>query len=514
MSKFKTVPGTILADPFAAGIVGTALAAVIGGLAAVGYGTYRAFVASPELAGCAAGVVVVGGGIAAGVRARARRLERQRLDAVYGAGSYIALFDQEQQMLVAPCPGILTIFEAESPQAAADAVALLRARVREIAAANPWVCGRLRTGPAGAPALWVPTADNSRVPVALLERRAPQQQITDAPPTAAQYVRSAVDVFGEPVVKFSITTADDNACVFSVVVSVSHVVSDANTLYSLYGMLSPAANVTALNPVRAAAAWGSGLNLGAGATRKLWWFVLSSFGGPLQETFGAAADAYSKRGAPVQQSFTVRREWIEAEKAKHEARAAAQAAGHAGGGQAAGAAVFVSTNDLLVSWFYSAQREHIAGAAIVCDLRGRLPGVTAGLAGNYNQLLVTFAEEFEDPLTVRRCVASLGEYDAPARRDASRRCAPPKGRRRLGISTNWVRQYRDVALRGCTQLSHAPTFPIDQKGFTSMCRMAPFLTIYQCNAAGDVGVVTTTHGAFDDEAVLGPQPAHSSMWCK
>lgn len=138
--------------------------------------------------------------------------------------------------------------------------------------------------------------------------------------------------------------------------------------------------------------------------------------------------------------------WIAQEKESHAADAAA-----------AGSPI-LSTNDVLASWLF--KHSGVTHGNIVCDCRGRIPGLPAPemefKPGTYISAIFCEEANFDSPLAVRRKVTDTMQRASSAS-DAPISAPPALGNNfRLGNLTNWTRAYQHVNMPGCQHVVHFP----------------------------------------------------------
>jgi hypothetical protein len=113
-----------------------------------------------------------------------------------------------------------------------------------------------------------------------------------------------------------------------------------------------------------------------------------------------------------------------------------------------------STNDILTSALL--KNSGARYAVMPVNLRGRIPGIDSGDAGNYWCPQEILEEEFQSPLGVREVVraATAAREKGEVLRDPRRPTLDQTGR--IGVVTNWTAFYHNMDLPGCEQLVHAP----------------------------------------------------------
>eukprot|EP00927_Polykrikos_kofoidii_P083501 TRINITY_DN8562_c0_g1_i2.p1 TRINITY_DN8562_c0_g1~~TRINITY_DN8562_c0_g1_i2.p1 ORF type:complete len:449 (+),score=52.32 TRINITY_DN8562_c0_g1_i2:102-1349(+) len=159
---------------------------------------------------------------------------------------------------------------------------------------------------------------------------------------------------------------------------------------------------------------------------------------------------------------------------------------------------FVSTNDVVTSWFFKASEAQYGWMAI--NWRNRLTGLDNIAAGNYEGLLLYHADEIDTPAKVRQSISRGegkiygGERDEPPIESIFRQ-------NRIGV-TNWATFYKDLTIPGC---SHQMSMPIFDRSIISC---GSIMIIFKANA------VTTAcycfSRSFSIMSKLGKDPALGS----
>jgi len=113
---------------------------------------------------------------------------------------------------------------------------------------------------------------------------------------------------------------------------------------------------------------------------------------------------------------------------------------------------FVSTNDVITSWFAQFMGKKTDNLFLPCDLRGRLEGVHSDLAGNYLTGPAFRNADLATPATVR---ATLNKFLQPGYKWPAPTYAEY---RKFGgaVHTNWCKFYHHVEPEGFTQVQHMP----------------------------------------------------------
>ena len=126
---------------------------------------------------------------------------------------------------------------------------------------------------------------------------------------------------------------------------------------------------------------------------------------------------------------------------------------------------FVSTNDVMVSWWASCARFDYCIMAV--NYRERLSRLSSDHAGNYSSATVLYPEDYKTPAGVRRVVSNLltdSEVPPTIQQTMKYNC---------GLATNWSTFYSEVEFEHCTLLRHLPVFQEGKQrlrsGFVLFC---------------------------------------------
>jgi len=116
---------------------------------------------------------------------------------------------------------------------------------------------------------------------------------------------------------------------------------------------------------------------------------------------------------------------------------------------------FVSTNDVITSFMHDLVPGKIDNIMLPINLRGRLPGVTANMAGNYLGTSIMRTSDMVTPRAVRTWLENIlkpgYQWSMPKFKDFRRYVG--------GIHTNWCSFYHHVQPEGTTQITHFPIVP-------------------------------------------------------
>ena len=340
-------------------------------------------------------------------------------------GSRIHLNDHEIHSLNLASLGTATLYQGDCPESS------LRKKVAEVVHANSWLAGHLQRLPSTGK-LVLCVGENIDCE-GFLEIKAVERDLLHVlgKQTPGVWVKSgpALVKESEPVCRIVALTSNGW---WGLLMSMSHVVGDGHTFYTIHNMLDKDAEVWPMelkrvdfNPLRCLKAPLHG--------KWPFWILQQYFINPLRNSL--ARRMFAKESRLSYRVRYVRDEWLQEQKMSFATEAGAP---------------FVSSNDLLASWFFCATKP--ACGAIVYNMRGRMEGLAAKHAGTYSTLLIFFPEEYNSPANIRRAVS--GKSPACTRDGLLQ--SPGKGGR-CGLVTAFHDLCHAVKFDGCTQSTHLPS---------------------------------------------------------
>ena len=340
-----------------------------------------------------------------------------------------------------PAISSLTIFKGAAPTED------LRVRLSDITKANPWLSGRLvrRPGkkvtleynPGSSSISPCPAVPLDEIPVGTVDLCAPYDAMMASICETRAVVplgRKLVNVEGDGGRLFRVTlihgVVKGDPC-FALFVSMSHVIADGHSYYSVLNMLSRSALVVSLSPERKCM-------FDTLVPKLLGEDAIAFYRNSLASAVKRLYHTYLTRQAPARVFL------IDPKKCEKTKRG--------GSGEVA----FVSTNDITTSSFLNLSNTDVG--SMVINLRGRVPELLDSDAGNYMAGILFLPDDFRFPSLVRKALQN-------GFRRASR--TPPRPlpmgwarfRAKMAIATNWASFFNGLELRGCTQLAHLPLNP-------------------------------------------------------
>jgi hypothetical protein len=237
----------------------------------------------------------------------------------------------------------------------------------------------------------------------------------------------------EPLFRVTLIKISDKQ--FALLFSLSHTLGDGHTFYSLYGMLSNGIPAKALIAERKHEAASQLLQ---SSTAK--WLL----------GMGMTSRFVSRMIIPQRdlkrKTVAVNPKWIESEKSKH------QEAFQSESERDPTFPSFISTNDIITTWYFQASRCHVG--LMFMNFRNRAEGMTDELAGNYESVIAYQSQDFASPHYIRRSI--------PIERRFHEHIPLPgiwhTTTKKIAAITSWVSFYVEIQLSSPTtkHLYHAP----------------------------------------------------------
>eukprot|EP01059_Diplonema_ambulator_P005695 TRINITY_DN1547_c0_g1_i2.p1 TRINITY_DN1547_c0_g1~~TRINITY_DN1547_c0_g1_i2.p1 ORF type:complete len:423 (+),score=126.80 TRINITY_DN1547_c0_g1_i2:50-1270(+) len=313
-----------------------------------------------------------------------------------------------------------------------EAVGYLKERVAAVVKANPFLAGRVvRTAMAKAE-LHYPKEVGGVEDVFEVTDSEELRGITSSTPYAEVQAKVLNHLKTHLNRSLRVTAwAEPSSTTFRVHFSMNHGIGDGASLYRFLNMLSSDETVAACDATRKAEfqekqlfdAW----------THESYPSVtsFSRFGSSLYRLFWMKVCPWTC--ADRSACYKIRNEYIE--EAKKE--------GAKDGG-------FVSTNDVITSWWFNKMPNAIARLMAV-NTRGRLPGYDADLIGNYMAVVAFSQSEKIDPKTIRRALPERADKKGPA---FAKQSVYYWMTNHQALVTNWATFYKTLKIPGAQQRHH------------------------------------------------------------
>lgn len=367
----------------------------------------------------------------------------------------VSLLHNESSHFMADIPAqtTLTVLNGQ----AAAAAAFLRGRVAEIIRLNPWLAGRLERGEAldqirhrgekGVDLVYPMECDTEtglqyfRCLDVKLSHQMSLQEVAKVLEVAGAFVKVQRECVGkdEQLLKVCLAEFESNGS-FAVIMSLSHVIADGHTFYSLHNALSADHEVVALRPQRKVEAHPA---------------IDKALGGPEQALLMSAVPkgfyffmatrtlASLLIGPRTEfQMYTVDASFVEQQKAA---------------AKVSGDVPFVSTNDVITSAVCKASGSFLAMMAV--NFRGRVEELDDRDAGNYQNVIPYRSEDYQTPALIRSSINPLRRAALPATSIPSF-WEFASSRTPLMNVTNWATFHKGVRLDSCNEVQHFPIMTI------------------------------------------------------
>ncbi|KAF0686889.1 Aste57867_21321 [Aphanomyces stellatus] len=307
----------------------------------------------------------------------------------------------------------------------ACAKAHLQARINATVQHNPWLTGRIQRNYFG-PSTLEFDADAKSLPVdertmPELSRNVPYETLTA---TLAHLPLPTVQGPMLRVYWISIS-ASEAALVFSLL----HEAADLVTYYRLYGMLNGATSIVSMSPNRFAGfPDASKLVVQDGMEQMGRVAALSFLCNAIRSLFFGAK--------PTVGLHTINPAFIAHEKARHQQTVSTNGP------------PFVTTNDILTSWFFSTTRCDVG--LMMLNLRSRIQGLDATYAGNYSTSIPYLPADYATPSLIRQSVTST------YLRRALSGALPWLFTGSISLITSWVTLYEPATIPQWSMDEHLP----------------------------------------------------------
>jgi len=190
---------------------------------------------------------------------------------------------------------------------------------------------------------------------------------------------------------------------FAIVMSLSHTIADGHTFYNIYSMLDCSASVRALNCVRQFK-FGEQLSEACGK-ELLEWMRAPQFSQGLRKTLAESL--------PKVTGYTLNKDEIARIKAESKAN---------------GCDDFISTNDIVTSWFLNLC--HNDFGMVVVNFRNRFEGITTDMAGNYHITILYDSNSYSTPEQIRKTLLTYNKGGILPTEEQTLQF-------NMGIVTNW-----------------------------------------------------------------------------
>lgn len=258
----------------------------------------------------------------------------------------------------------------------------------------------------------------------------------------------------QPLWKVTVIPSKDNQLFIALVFTISHVIADGATFYKIQNMLTFAEPIEPLTVERIATTQQQEQQverMGGEAEYSLLSsipFVLNCIGGVLKAlTIGPKATT---------RTFLVDTEGMRI--AKQEAATL-------------GSVEFVSTNDVLTSWFL--QQSGCTHGCMAVNFRGRLAGPTEHHAGNYENVIFYRSPDSSSPSLIRKSISNSTTLKRTVTNDEPI-CFLEIVFGSTALATNWSSFSLPPKIPNCTEELHLPLYDMASLLPTTMATMTIF----------------------------------------
>ncbi|KAG9400050.1 hypothetical protein AC1031_010968 [Aphanomyces cochlioides] len=337
----------------------------------------------------------------------------------------VSLMPSESLIIHSPSISTLTFYTTRELHVTESSIiraqASLQRRLDAIVQANPWLTGQIRSPPDNGKSLLLhcnPNASSILLETITMPSLSPSMEYEDVAAMLSNLeVPKGSDIVNAGHRLFRVNWITISSTLCAIFVSLSHGLGDGHTYYRLYGMLSEDAPVVVLKPQR--------LNdfprVRTAAVKDIN-NVLAMLGRVLPRDL-TQLDHHPRT------LHSINTDWIAQEKAK-----------------AAQTVPFVSTNDIITSWFFRQTKADIG--IMIANLRGRAEGIEPDMAGNYHTVVVYQPDDFATPSLIRESIAN-----AMCR---ARSTDLPTETKTISLVTSWATLYEPVAIPEWSLVEHWP----------------------------------------------------------
>jgi hypothetical protein len=376
------------------------------------------------------------------------------------------LYEEQQRLIKFPPASSITFYRGALP------TEYLAGRIKVILILNPFLTSRLRKMSLFSKEV-VATYDSNPdewcladyfhvVRDQFISHDMPYQELMNRVGDKYQTKVGTKCVNQDEEVLFKITLIQMEGDSYAVVASLNHSLGDGHTFYKLWGMLSTAATPYSLDPVRK-----------QDFQAEVETLLDPQFMALLKHPFVVIGFLYNRfLHSPLRPHVcVVNKDWVEKVKATfqqqlHDSTAPTDSN--------SSSAQFLSTNDILTSWF--AQFSHCTNMGMIVNFRNRLAGYTDVMAGNYARSAILCAADASRPELIRQ-----GLLGSPPRlrgqSSATQQVAHARDLLTLNFAgvTNWASFYAEVCLPGGHAALHLPVISMAHIGSRSC------LVVFKCN---------------------------------
>ncbi len=361
-------------------------------------------------------------------------------------------------MLMVPSISTLTFFQGVSENDFETTKQYLQERITDIVRLNPWLEGKITKHPQSGRVLMHHKEFNGTLKAStfqciesdVLSDTTDYTTITKTLNSMGLSVNDGNTVLAntakgieEPLIRITLVKLRDSHK-FALFFSLSHIIADGHTFYSLYGMLSHTPSAT--NPLRSLIidrlhSFSKKLEVAMDGNDTYTWAFSPGVMLNIVKTM-----IFHKPPIVIMQN-PIDPAWIEEQKKAHICRYQEQ--------KDESLPSFVSTNDILTSSHFRALQCDVGMMAM--NLRNKFPELTDNHAGNYEALVAYQSDDFEYPHLIRQSI--------PIFRRVHHKPLPSFFSSltfKVGVASSWVTFYQEISFPGSIKhLYHIPYFNLD-----------------------------------------------------
>jgi hypothetical protein len=364
----------------------------------------------------------------------------------------IELHEFETSWLMAMTPSISSItFCAGSPP-----LSFLQERLAEIIVNNPWLSGTLKKSSSTSPQILQyhpnPGPNEIKSHLQIVSDSLfchPLSYETIVTNSLPYLVPEGSQCLNLPKKLLLMTVVIINEQTYAIIFSLSHVIADGHTFYSIYRMLSPEQSVLTLEPKRDLN-YSKKLEAITGGNKLYPWFLSHPVTLNILSTL-----LFSPK--PTISLNVLNPEWIQSQKllCSHSLSSSFPPSSQS--------PPFVSTNDIFTNWFFRTCRSQVGIMAM--NFRNRIPSLTNSHAGNYEALMGYLPSDYHSPMDIRLSLSP--PYGGSMVAAAAPPELGPHGHlpgvlatlsSRFSVISSWVSFYHEIDLSsfGSSHLLHLP----------------------------------------------------------
>jgi len=288
-------------------------------------------------------------------------------------------------------------------------------------------------------------------------------------------VKPGNETLGQDEPLFRVTIIHISDTKYALFFSLSHVIADGHTYYSLYHMLSMTVSPQPLILAREHSFSQQLDQTMHGNDTYTWFFSPGMTINILLRLLGYPKTKVLRKD--------ISKSWIAAQKTKHENT---KTTGDS-------SVAFVSTNDILTSWYFTTFGCDVGVMAM--NFRNRFTGLTDHHAGNYEALVAYQSDDFTAPAAIRQSLPLFHRKHKASQPLPSFWASTTTS---VSVLSTWATFYTQIVLPHSNHLYHMPYFPNKDIAFHD-------ITILYCPRQGELALLASTRTFATAEDIQFPQ---------